>query len=521
MRGTLRQSMAWLHGWSGVLVGWILYAVFVTGTLSYFRQEISHWMRPELSQARVHPDAIARALKILNERAPDSPRWLINAPQPRQPTLRIGWSITPERGTSGSLLRRFESLELDPVTGEELHSRSTRGGDFFQQFHSELSLRPEWGRWVVGTCAMFMLVSILSGIITHRNIFRKLFTFRPGKGARSWLDAHHIAGVLALPYHAMITYTGLVTLMLMYMPAAVEANYRYDSGAFLAELFPNAAASQATGRRATLTAIEPLLREASRRWDGAAPVSLNIEHPSDAGSRIHMRRGDMGRISTNAQIIVFDGVSGEVLSSTPDEQPAMHTHGVLKGLHLAHFSPIALRWLFLLCGLMGAAMVASGLILWSVKRRASAGDSKLTRLNYRVLEALNLGTIAGIWLGVATYFLANRLLPVGLPLRSGWEVRCFFIAWALSFVGAAMQSARWAWSTQFAAGATLFTLLPIVNALTTSTHLAHSVPQGLWIYAGFDLAMLVAAVLLGAAAWRARPRTVIDSWEARPEVGAA
>ncbi|MDY6946781.1 MAG: PepSY-associated TM helix domain-containing protein [Pseudomonadota bacterium] len=501
MRASLRQSMAWLHGWSGVLVGWMLYAVFVTGTLSYFRQEISHWMRPELGAAQVHPDAIARALRILEERAASSPRWLVNAPESRQPTLRIGWTITPERGQPDSMLRRFESLELNPLNGEELHGRRTLGGDFFQQFHSELSLSPpDWGRWIVGACAMFMLIAIASGVITHRHIFKNLFTFRLGKGQRSWLDAHNVVGVLALPYHAMITYTGLITLMLMYMPAAVDASYGYDTGEFFAEFLPNPEPAVPTGHPGRLAPIEPLLQEASRRWDGASPVSINIEHPTDAGSRIYMRRSDIGRVSSNPQALIFEGVSGKVVFASPEPGAAMSTHGVLRGLHLANFSPGAMRWLFAFCGLLGTAMVATGVILWSVKRAPSA-TSKLGRLNYRVLEILNLGTIAGIWLGVAAYFWANRLLPIELEFRSTWEVRCFFIVWALSYVAAAVQQRRLAWPTQFAVGATLFALLPIVNALTTSTHLGHSLPQGLWLYAGFDLAMLMIAVLLGLAAW--------------------
>ncbi|MBY0252790.1 MAG: PepSY domain-containing protein, partial [Methylobacterium organophilum] len=52
MRKTFRQSMAWLHAWSGLVVGWVLFAVFVTGTASYYRPEISQWMRPELRTDR-------------------------------------------------------------------------------------------------------------------------------------------------------------------------------------------------------------------------------------------------------------------------------------------------------------------------------------------------------------------------------------------------------------------------------------------------------------------------------------
>ena len=29
-----RQAMSWLHTWSGLILGWLLFAIFVTGTLS-------------------------------------------------------------------------------------------------------------------------------------------------------------------------------------------------------------------------------------------------------------------------------------------------------------------------------------------------------------------------------------------------------------------------------------------------------------------------------------------------------
>jgi uncharacterized iron-regulated membrane protein len=502
VRARFRQTMAWLHGWAGVVVGLILYAVFVSGTLSYFRDEISHWMNPELSEARLQDGAIAQALQILHERAANSQRWLIEVPQERRPTLRLGWAIVPERGVPGSLLRRFESLEIDPSTGRELQGRSTQGGDFFRQFHSQLSAGPVWGPWIVGACAMVMLMGIVSGVVTHGNIFRKRLTFRPGTGPRPWREAHNIAGVLALPYHVMITYTGLVTLMLMYMPAAVDAHYRFDPGAFIMEISPTPSTSAATGQRGKLAPIEPMLAEVSRRWDGAIPAGINIEHPGDAGARIHMRRSDAGRISANQQIVTFDGVSGAVLSSTPVEPPALHTYGVLRGWHFAHFAPAVLRWMFALCGMIGAAMVASGLMLWSAKRVPASGDSGGWRLGHRGLQILNLGTIVGVWWGVAGYFLANRLLPVDLPLRADWEVRCYFIVWGLSFVAAAMQTARRAWAMQFAVATLLFASLPLVNALTTRAHLGNSVPQGLWIYAGFDLAMFALAMLFAFAAAR-------------------
>src|SRR5690606_10659174 len=52
----IRQTMSDLHIWAGLLVGWLLYAMFLTGTVSYFKDEISQWMRPELAHQAEVPE---------------------------------------------------------------------------------------------------------------------------------------------------------------------------------------------------------------------------------------------------------------------------------------------------------------------------------------------------------------------------------------------------------------------------------------------------------------------------------
>ena len=64
MYQSFRQSMAWLHTWSGLLVGWVLFAMFATGTSAYFRDDITLWMKPELHQAST--EALAPAAAAAN-----------------------------------------------------------------------------------------------------------------------------------------------------------------------------------------------------------------------------------------------------------------------------------------------------------------------------------------------------------------------------------------------------------------------------------------------------------------------
>jgi len=74
VKESFRQSMAWLHTWTGLLFGWLLFAMFVTGTAAYFQQEISRWMRPELAATADPVSATQAAITYLRTREPDAER---------------------------------------------------------------------------------------------------------------------------------------------------------------------------------------------------------------------------------------------------------------------------------------------------------------------------------------------------------------------------------------------------------------------------------------------------------------
>src|SRR5690606_36187949 len=132
---------------------------------------------------------------------------------------------SPALAVSTAEQRRGERTYLDPASGAVLEPRQTAGGNFFFRFHYTLHMPRNIGIWAVGFAAMAMLVALISGIVIHKKIFKAFFTFRPAKGQRSWLDGHNASAVLLLPFHLMITYTGLVIFFLIYMPAAVDALY--------------------------------------------------------------------------------------------------------------------------------------------------------------------------------------------------------------------------------------------------------------------------------------------------------
>ncbi len=486
--------MAWLHTWSGLLVGWILFAVFATGTATYFRNEISQYMRPELQASEQSLERTAQlTFATLQRIGAGSPTWFIGMPDERDPGVTVFYR------RQGSTQRRFDFATLDPATGEPVEARGTRGGEFFYRFHFELHMQPLWGRWIVSFCAMMMLVAIISGIITHRRIFADFFTFRPGKAAgRSWLDAHNAFAVLALPYHLMITYTGLITLMLMTMPWGAQVVYKGDTRAFFNEAIGAMPAPRPARQAAPLADPGPMVAAALREWGSIGRITVNL--PGDAHALVQVSRGDGDRLSANPQTMVFNGVTGAHISTTPMESAAAATRGVTYGLHQGRFARPVMRALFFLSGLAGCAMVATGLVLWAAKIRQKQTARKRRTFGLWLVDSLNVGAVAGLPFAMAAFFHANRLLPLHIEDRQEWEVKVFFAAWVLTLVHAMFRRIGRAWIEVFALAAIAALALPLVNFATTGRHLGVSLLRGDVVMAGMDLGFVFLGLLFAAIA---------------------
>ncbi|MGJ7483783.1 PepSY-associated TM helix domain-containing protein [Variovorax sp. LT2P21] len=488
--------MSDLHIWAGLLTGWFLYAMFLTGTVSYFKDELSQWMRPELQHQAEVPDPAGVARRIVDElqaTAPGSTQWSVGVPDARNNVASAFWRVPGAEGR-----RAFQSATFDPATGHKVASRETSGGDFFYRFHFQFHYMPVlWGRWLAGFCAMFMLVAIVSGVITHKKIFVDFFTFRWGKGQRAWLDAHNALSVFGLPFHAMITYTGLVTLMALYMPWGGQTAFKTpaERQQLTAELSAFIQPGKPSGKKAALAPVEDMVRQAQARWGHDNINRVTVTNGGDAAARVSVSRGEAGRASMSPQYMLFEGSTGRLLETKDHVGPAAETRGVMYALHLGRFGDGVTRWLYFIVSLAGTAMVGTGLVLWTVKRRQKLPDPEKPYLGFRVVERLNIAAIAGLSIAMAAMLWANRLLPTDLPERGAWEIHAFFIVWGAMAVHAVLRPAKKAWLEQLWLATAALALLPLVNVFTTQRPLWRSLADGDWVFAGVDLMLWALAAL--------------------------
>lgn len=509
--------MSWLHTWCGLVCGWLLCAIFLTGSISVFREPVTLWMQAvPLEGSGQQPlslnerlQALRLAEQHLSKTAPDAGIWRIGLP------LQTGEGVKVfARSLDGKV-----QASLHGLTGQVLPEpalRQTEGGRHFMSFHYSLQGGIA-GFWVVGLVSMCMMVALVSGVIVHRRIFQDFFTFRPGKGQRSWLDAHNASAVLTLPFLFMIVYTGLAHFYTSYMPWPLQSLYGQERSAYSryeSELKARPEVKAASDAPAVTVAGADLVGLAQQAQSLLAQpvVEVLVQRPEHGRATVRFMEGKPGTAATRQMVNVansatFDAVDGQLLqlpASPPSSSFASDTYPVISALHLVTFGGWTMKWLYFVLGLIGTAMIASGSILFAVKRRAKSGNEwgVATHFMYRCIDALNVAALAGSALASIAYLYGNRLLPLALELRSGWEIRVFFAVWALSLLHALLRTTYKAWREQLCALALLCLGLPLLNAMTTGQHLLLYLAQGDGRQAGVELTCMGLGLLVAWGAWR-------------------
>ena len=502
MRPDFRASMDWLHTWSGVILGGIMFVIFFMGTLSVFKDEIDQWMWPYARHAGPVPEVSLDRMydTAIRISGPNPELLVLMGPTDRAPIPSV---TAPKEG--GAMTRFF----LDPETYEirsELDSASA--SHFFYPMHYHLHMPS--GIWIVGGVSMFMLMALFSGVVIHRKIFVDFFTFRRGKKLpRVSLDLHNLTSVIGLPFHIAITLSGILIFGSLYLVPSLEA------------MFPDEAEPRSYVQRTTqgyweapepsgqtdlrVASLDAMLIRAERYWGDQPFKEASLDHPHDENGVVRMRAIGKTRVSDDRMPVYFDADTGQVLSE-PKITPAGKAQTFIVGMHEIHFDHLALRWLYFLGGIAGCIMIATGYIYWLEARRLK--HARNGGWGVPVVEAVTIWGVMGVLTATSAYFVANRLLTPGPWSYLGigriyWEVILFYLVWLAAVPHGALRKKK-AWLDQAAILAGLCVLAPVANWVTTGDHPLRTVATGQWALVCTDLALLICAAVSAYAAFRLR-----------------
>jgi len=496
MRNTFRQSMAWLHTWAGLIVSWVLFAIFLGGTLACFDKELDYWMRPALHQLKPGPPSMDAAAKTLRGMAPNAETLYLRPPSDRDPSIR-GFAFEPGKP--------YIDVALNPRDGALIPP--TVGGNFFFVLHYNLQAGT-LGIYLVGLAGMLMLLALISGVIIHRRVFKDFFVFRPRPGGqRAWLDGHNLTGVLGLPFHLMIAYTGVIIMMSSYMTAGVQIGYRGDMARYYEALSGTSHPVEQHRPPRRVASLDKILGDAVQRLGGAVEY-LEIEHIHDASITISALSAGNDEVAGGRRNLIYDGTEGSFRGENEGPPTAYRTYQFLSGLHRVQFGGAAIRWLYFLLGVAGCVMLATAAQVWIEKRTRQVEATGL-RSGYGLVRALNVGVIAGMPLASVSLLWANRLLPYELAGRAGMEAQSFCTIWLLATIWGVLRLRHGKpWRDLFGTTAALLFALPLMNALTQPhSSLLASIAARDWVLAGIDATALAFGLGFAWLAWTStRPR---------------
>lgn len=500
MKPDFRKCMIWLHTYSSLLLGWLLFAIFVSGTLSYFNPEISQWMKPELKKGIHSTASVNHALNHLQNHAQSADRWRIYLPNDRTQHWKIQWNKGRVRTTQ----------TLNIQDGATVTVRDTKGGDFFRTFHYTLQLRGYGGRYIAGVAAMCMLIAVFSGIFTHRRFFRDFFTLRINKIGKFLTDSHALVGIITLPFCLMICTSALMIYATMYIPWGTEHYYAGGQREHNKHIIPSLPKLDKKSALAEpLTDFSLVEQQINQLWLGSDQIEyITVEQPSRENGRIIINRVKDQSLSNQAERLVFSSVTGQPIAGYPEQSTAAKVRRIFYGLHEAKFADSALRWIFFILGMAASALIGSGLIIWLNKRLEKV---KKQHLGHTIVECLNVAGIMGLLLAILAYFQANRWLPQDIENRASVEVEVFLYAWLVSLIHSILRPTNKAWIEQLMVGSLLCFSLPIIDLYQDHQRLIGAIEQANLTYLMFNIMILMAGFIFVKTAFWLRGRTIVPS----------
>ena len=115
-----------------------------------------------------------------------------------------------------------------------------------------------------------------------------------------------------LPFHVIITFTGLVIFWQIYIPAGVDLFYAGDPEKVFDDLEQHIvrAPQHSPAPMASLADLERVARE---HWNGGRTEWIEVSHPGDRSATVEISRLTDDRLALVSDRVTFDKTTKEVL----------------------------------------------------------------------------------------------------------------------------------------------------------------------------------------------------------------
>lgn len=370
-RCSLRRLWLSTHLYLGLFGGALFVLMSLTGSVLVFYKTIDEWLNPtQLTTSGSGPYKPLNEVIATAQAAASSGGWLDNLELPsHEREVFKAWYRVP----TDKLDRfRWYLVTIDPYTGSVL-SRDREWGTFFVSFIYELHeslLIDELGRTLVGFVAIFLLVSIGTGVFLWWPRSGKVRqAFLPVAGAsriRRQYQWHRLSGAYSVIVLSMLAFTGVYLAFPTYVISLVSVFSPVDEAHDESTVESHPASGQSA------LSVEQAAGLAQSLFQDGRITYIGIPHePSDVYQITMHRPGDV-RASTGNSEVWLDQYSGAVLKVRDWRTFTAGDTFVawLFPLHNGEAFGLIGRWIVFVCGFVPLILYVTALRVWWLKRRA-------------------------------------------------------------------------------------------------------------------------------------------------------
>lgn len=492
------KLMVAVHGWSGIVLGLILYAVVLTGTAAVFADEIGTWSAGHISSTSAFERPIGQSIQALGGRTPSKYHEGVDLFEVGDHDLGAFFhrhEVEPDgklvsRGIFYTIGSDGRVINRQAGTGEEVFG--PRNDDALSHFlvdtHVRLHLPNPWGLLLTGILGLAMLVAAVSGLLIHRHLFKDIFTLR--RKANPVLfnrDRHSVAGTWSLPFAFILAFTGSFFSFFgtVGVPIVAMAAFGGDVQALNSSVFGNPGKPDA--RPAPTNGLDQITRDAIRRT-GEIPTFVSIENFARADAKVTTfhppEKGGVLPIS-----LLYDGASGRFEQAKPLIGTKPSAGGTLAGimspLHFGNFAGILSKAVWLGLGFAMCYVTLTGLRLWVVRQ---ANETRSLGWLDRMVTIVGLGLPFSLLCTAAAFFMTTSS---GRALF--WTPAGFLIASAAVILGGALIKDRSKLGLLIEGGIGALMLgLPLLRLTMGVPGWTTAIQAGQPIIAAADIALLLA-----------------------------
>jgi len=495
-----------VHGWSGMLLGLLLYAVVITGTVVVFAEEIAVWSVGGNRATAPLTSELDSKVHAAAESVTKGYREAIDVWSNARGEVLIFAHAHARNPDTGQMDDIGPLIRVDAESGEVLSRNDgfvwqradwydpSALRHFLVDLHVQLSVPEPWGLILTGILGLAMMAAGVTGFIMHRHLLRDLFVAeRPGKRLVSARDRHVLAASWGLPFAFLLGFTGAFFSFAgtVALPLLATIAFGGDQEALVETLYEPAV--QTDPRPQPLANLDAMIAESTGRA-GAAPIFVSIGNFGRADSRVSIWHeppaGSLYYVHN-----LFDG-TGRFLEKRPaignEPSTASFVYSLMGPLHFGNFAGILSKSVWVGLGAAMCFVILSGMQLWTRRRE----EERLWRGFARAVSVVGYGLPLAMLASAYAFFLS---LPSADPFW--WTPAGFLIAAALAIVfGCAVQDERrltLGFRRSLAVGCLA---LPLLRMAAGGTSWAEALGHGLGTVLAIDLvlALLGAALLL----WR-------------------